>query len=64
MAVIDHEKLDDYRFLGTLQIVGADAPFDNAVAFARKNGRRNAPFWSIETICSPDAGRRMDDLTA
>ncbi|MBT0778637.1 MULTISPECIES: hypothetical protein [Paracoccus] len=34
MAVIDHEKLDDYRFLGTPQIVGADAPFDNAVAFA------------------------------
>lgn len=38
MAVIDREKLDDYRFLGTPQIVGADAPFDNAVAFARKNG--------------------------
>lgn len=71
VAVIDREKLDGYRFLGTPKIVGEGAPFDNAVEFAGRNGMKTPKFAvliHIEEIFSlrsgADAGKRMDELTA
>lgn len=71
VAVIDRQKLDGYRFLGTPEVVGDGAPFDNALAFAEANGMKTPKFAvlvHIEEIFSlrsgADAGKRMDELTA
>ncbi|RWR05942.1 pyridoxamine 5'-phosphate oxidase [Sinirhodobacter populi] len=71
VAVIDREKLDGYRFLGTPEIFDKGAPFDNAVEFAGKNGMKTPKFAilvHIDEIFSlrsgPDAGKKMDELGA
>lgn len=69
VAVIDREKLDGYRFLGTPEIFSDGAPYENAVAFAEKNGMARpkcAILVHIDEIYSlrsgADAGKKMSDL--
>lgn len=71
VAVIDREKLDGYRFLGTPELFTEGAPFDNAVEFAGKNGMKTPKFavlvhideiWSLRS--GPDAGKKVDQLSA
>lgn len=71
VAVIDREKLDGYRFLGTPEIFSEGAPFDNACAFADENGMKSPKFAvlvHIDEIYSlrsgANAGKKMSDLGA
>ncbi|MFT3689650.1 pyridoxamine 5'-phosphate oxidase family protein [Paenirhodobacter sp.] len=71
VAVVDREKLDGYRFLGTPEILGEGPAYDNALDFAGRNGMKPPKFAvliHIEEICSlrsgPDAGKKMDDIGA
>jgi predicted pyridoxine 5'-phosphate oxidase superfamily flavin-nucleotide-binding protein len=71
VAVIDREKLDGYRFLGTPEIFSDGALFENAVEFASKNGMKTPKFAvlvHIDEIYSlrsgGDAGKKMDDLSS
>ncbi|QLJ26934.1 pyridoxamine 5'-phosphate oxidase family protein [Serratia marcescens] len=40
VVVIDREALDGYRFVGTPELFLAGKPFDDALAFAEKNGMK------------------------
>lgn len=71
VAVIDRQKLDGYRFLGTPEIFSDGAPFENAVEFADKNGMKTPKFAvlvHIDEIYSlrsgADAGKKMSELGA
>ncbi len=66
VAIIDREALDGYRFVGTPEVFGEGAPFDNAVDYAAKNGMKTPKFAvliHIEAIYSlrsgADAGKKL-----
>lgn len=66
IAVIDREALDGYRFIGGAEIFSEGKPFDDAVAFAGKNGMKPPKFAvlvHIEEIFTlksgPDAGKKL-----
>ncbi|SHE28314.1 hypothetical protein SAMN02745117_00024 [Lampropedia hyalina DSM 16112] len=66
VAIIDREALDGYRFLGRAEIFHEGKPYDNAVAFAAKNGMKTplcAVLIHIEAIFTlrsgPTAGTRL-----
>ena len=40
IAVVDRANLDGYRFVGTPSIHHEGAPYENALAFAEKNGMK------------------------
>ncbi|AKL43818.1 MULTISPECIES: pyridoxamine 5'-phosphate oxidase family protein [Serratia] len=66
VVVIDREALDGYRFVGTPELFLAGKPFDDALAFAEKNGMKPPKYAvlihidSIYTLRSgPNAGTRL-----
>ncbi|MFL9710894.1 pyridoxamine 5'-phosphate oxidase family protein [Methylobacillus sp. Pita1] len=69
IAVIDRPALDGYRIVGTPELFSAGtAPYDNALAFAEKNGMKTPKFAvlihidDIYTLRSgPDAGKKIDE---
>ena len=66
VVVIDREALDGYRFVGTPELFLAGKPFDDALAFAEKNGMKPPKYAvlihidGIYTLRSgPNAGTRL-----
>ncbi|HEI9922526.1 TPA: pyridoxamine 5'-phosphate oxidase family protein [Serratia marcescens] len=66
VVVIDREALDGYRFVGTPELFLAGKPFDDALAFAEKNGIKPPKYAvlihidGIYTLRSgPNAGTRL-----
>ncbi|HBO6004974.1 TPA: pyridoxamine 5'-phosphate oxidase family protein [Pseudomonas aeruginosa] len=67
IAIIDREALDGYRFIGKPEVFEAGTPpYDNALAFAEKNGMKPPKFAvlvhieSIYTLRSgADAGKKL-----
>lgn len=67
VAIIDREALDGYRFFGRPEVFGEGTPaYENALAFAEKNGMKPPKFAvlvhieSIYTLRSgADAGKRL-----
>ncbi|AHC45610.1 MULTISPECIES: pyridoxamine 5'-phosphate oxidase family protein [Pseudomonadota] len=67
VAIIDREALDGYRFIGKPEIFGEGTPpYDNALAFAEKNGMKPPKFAvlvhieNIYTLRSgADAGKKL-----
>lgn len=71
VAVIDREKLDGYRFLGTPEIFSDGKPFEDACAFAEGNNMKPPKFAvlvHIDEIYSlrsgANAGKKMSELGA